>query len=104
MTALDWLFELFNYKIKKFLAVDYLRVTYFLSIVSICSSLGIYEYGIARPVDSSISLKVGLGLAGLIGGIIAILIVRIITEFLVAIFYIEEHLSQISKSDRLPLR
>jgi len=98
MTPLDWLFELFNYKIKKFFAVDYLRVTYLLSIVSVCTSLGIYEYGIARQLDSSISLKIALGLAGLLGGITAILIVRIIIEFLIAIFYIEEHLKHISDS------
>ena len=99
MSSIDWLLELFNWRIKKFLAVGYLRITFLLSVLSICVYLGIYEYGVSRPLDLTMDQKIGRGLGGLLGGIFLILIIRVITEFLIAIFYIEDHLVQIKNGN-----
>lgn len=100
MTNKDRFIELFNVKIRKFFAVSYLRFTYLLIILAVIFGIGIYEYLIARYFfDKNFVAKLGVGLLLPIAGILIIIIYRVIIEFFISIFYIENHLRAIREKN-----
>lgn len=108
MTNKDRFIELFNVKIRKFFAVSYLRFTYFLIVLAVIFGVGVYEYLIARYFfDNNFAAKIGVGFLIPIAGILIITIYRVIIEFFISIFYIENHLRTIrgktdADSDLIP--
>jgi hypothetical protein len=95
-TKENFLLSLFDWRVKKLLALQYFRVLYLFMLVLITGSVGLYEFYIAKYFDTSAPLKLLLGILTFIGGLVAILITRIIYEFYFAFFYIEKHLREIN--------
>lgn len=92
----NFILNLFDWRIKKLLALQYFRILYLITLVIITVSVGGYEFYIARYIDISVPLKLFLGISVFIGGLLVILLTRIIYEFYFAFFYIEKHLREIN--------
>jgi len=95
-TKENFILNLFDWRIKKLLALQYFRILYLITLVIITVSVGGYEFFIARYIDISALLKLLLGISVFIGGLLVILVTRIIYEFYFAFFYIEKHLREIN--------
>jgi hypothetical protein len=95
-TKENFILNLFDWRIKKLLALQYFRILYLIMLVIITVSVGGYEFYIARYIDISALLKIFLGISVFIGGLLVILLTRIIYEFYFAFFYIEKHLREIN--------
>jgi hypothetical protein len=95
-TKENFILNLFDWRIKKLLALQYFRILYLITLVIITVSVGGYEFFIARYIDISAPLKLFLGISVFIGGLLVILLTRIIYEFYFAFFYIEKHLREIN--------
>jgi hypothetical protein len=86
------LLELFNWRISRFLAIGYLRFFFLLSILGSIAGTGFYEYAVARSTTQTTGYKIGVGIAIPFVALIYLLILRVLIEFLISIFYIENHL------------
>ena len=91
------IFELFNWKITKFLAIKWLRAAYLITILAAIIMVGAYEWVIGNQSDASIGLRIAEGFGAFLGLMLLILYIRILIEFLISIFYIEDHLRAIAK-------
>jgi len=90
--SLDWLLELFNWKIKEFLSVGYLRMLFLLWILTTALVLGAVEYFIGNSDQYGMGIKFLLGILAIVGAVVANLLIRVAIEFQIAVFYIEGHL------------
>jgi hypothetical protein len=95
-TKENFILNLFDWRIKKLLALQYFRILYLIVLVMITVLVGGYEFYIAKYIDTSAPLKLLLGISAFIGGLVVILLTRIIYEFYFAFFYIEKHLREIN--------
>ena len=95
-TKENFILNLFDWRIKKLLALQYFRILYLIMLVIITVSVGGYEFYISRDLDIPVPLKLLLGRSAFIGGLLVILLTRIIYEFYFAFFYIEKHLREIN--------
>lgn len=95
-TKENFILNLFDWRIKKLLALQYFRILYLIMLVIITVSVGGYEFYISRYLDIPVPLKLLLGISAFIGGLLVILLTRIIYEFYFAFFYIEKHLREIN--------
>jgi hypothetical protein len=91
----NFILNLFDWRIKKLLALQYFRILYLITLVFVTLAVAIYEFYIARYLDISIPLKFLLGIGTAILGMVFILFIRIVYEFYFAFFYIEQHLRAI---------
>jgi hypothetical protein len=96
-TRENFVLSLFDWRIKKLLALQYFKVLYLFTLVLITGAVVMYEFYIARYVETSFILKLLMGLGTVVCGLLAILIVRIVYEFYFAFFYIEKHLREINQ-------
>lgn len=90
-------FKPVDWKIKKLVALQYFKVLYLISLIFISATVAFYEFYIAKYLDMALPLKFMLGIGTLLGGLLAILLIRIIYEFYFAFFYIEKHLREINR-------
>lgn len=95
MKSLDWLLELFNWKIKEFLSVGYLRLLFLIWLLSTAIVLGGVEYFIGNSDQYGLSVKLILGLLAIVFAVVTNLLIRVAIEFQIAVFYIEGHLRKI---------
>ena len=95
MKSLDWLLELFNWKIKEFLSVGYLRLLFLMWLLTTAIVLGGVEYFIGNSDQYGLSVKLILGLLAIVIAVVTNLLVRVAIEFQIAVFYIEGHLRKI---------
>ena len=95
-TKENFILNLFDWRIKKLLALQYFRILYLIMLVIITVSVGGYEFYISRYLDISVPFKLLLGISAFIGGLVVILLTRIVYEFYFAFFYIEKHLREIN--------
>jgi hypothetical protein len=93
------LFELFNWRIKKFLAVRWLRRIYLLTVLFSILGVGVAEWLIGRDSSISVATRLGQGIGIFVAVIILLLYIRILIEFLISIFYIENHLRSIANRE-----
>lgn len=93
----NFILSLFDWKIKKLVALQYFKVLYLISLIFITATVAFYEFYIAKYLDMALPLKFMLGVGTLLGGLLAILLIRIIYEFYFAFFYIEKHLREINR-------
>lgn|GEM_PF-6223317 len=91
--------ELFNFRISKFLAIGYIRAIYLLSILGSIVGVGLGEWAIWRAVGNDISYKIGAGVGLAIVILLYLLLVRVLMEFLISVFYIENHLRSLAGRD-----
>jgi Mn2+/Fe2+ NRAMP family transporter len=92
----NFILNLFDWRIKKLLALQYFKVLYLITLILITIAVVLYEFYIARYLGISASLKFLLGIGTVLGGLVAILFVRIVYEFYFAFFYIEKHLRELN--------
>lgn len=90
------LFELFNWRIRSFLAVGWLRFLYLFSILISILSIGILCWLVGNQQDVSIATRTLQGAGIFFGFLILLFYLRILIEFLISIFYIENHLRAIA--------
>ena len=103
MKSLDWLLELFNWKIKEFLSVGYLRLLFLMWLLTTAILLGGVEYFIGNSDQYGLSVKLILGLLAIVIAVVTNLLIRVAIEFQIAVFYIEGHLRKIeSKQSSTP--
>ena len=95
MKSLDWLLELFNWKIKEFLSVGYLRLLFLMWLLTTAIVLGGVEYFIGNSDQYGLSVKLILGLLAIVIAVVTNLLIRVAIEFQIAVFYIEGHLRKI---------
>ena len=95
MKSLDWLLELFNWKIKEFLSVGYLRLLFLMWLLTTAILLGGVEYFIGNSDQYGLSVKLILGLLAIVIAVVTNLLIRVAIEFQIAVFYIEGHLRKI---------
>jgi Mn2+/Fe2+ NRAMP family transporter len=93
----NFILNLFDWRIKKLLALQYFRILYLIAMILITLVVALYEFYIARYLGVSTPLKFLLGIGAIIGGLLSILFLRIIYEFYFAFFYIERHLRDINR-------
>ena len=93
----NFILNLFDWRIKKLLALQYFRILYLITMVLITLAVALYEFYIARYLGVSTPLKFLLGIGAIIGGLLSILFLRIIYEFYFAFFYIEKHFRDINR-------
>ena len=96
---MNHIFELFNWKITRFLSIKWLRIAYFITIVLVILLAGVYEWYLGRQTEIHIALRLGGGIGIILGLMLLVLYVRIAIEFLISIFYIENHLRAIANRD-----
>ena len=96
MKSLEWLLELFNWKIKEFLSVGYLRLLFLLWLLTTAIVLGVVEYLIGNSDQFGLGVKLALGLLAIVIAVAANLLVRVAIEFQIAVFYIEGHLRKLA--------
>lgn len=92
----NFILNLFDWRIKKLLALQYFKVLYLITLILITTTVVLYEFYIARYLEISAPLKFLLGVGTVLVALIVILFVRIIYEFYFAFFYIEKHLREIN--------
>lgn len=95
MKSLDWLLELFNWKIKEFLSVGYLRLLFLLWLLTTAFVLGGVEYFIGNSDQYGLGVKLILGLLAIVIAVVTNLLIRVAIEFQIAVFYIEGHLRKL---------
>ena len=93
----NFILNLFDWRIKKLLALQYFKVLYLITLILITTTVVLYEFYIARYLEISAPLKFLLGAGTVLVALIVILFVRIIYEFYFAFFYIEKHLREINR-------
>lgn len=93
----NFILNLFDWRIKKLLALQYFKVLYLITLIIITTTVVLYEFYIARYLEISAPLKFLLGVGTVLVALIVILFVRIIYEFYFAFFYIEKHLREINR-------
>ncbi len=93
----NFILNLFDWRIKKLLALQYFKVLYLITLILITTTVVLYEFYIARYLEISAPLKFLLGVGTVLVALIVILFVRIIYEFYFAFFYIEKHLREINR-------
>lgn len=93
----NFILNLFDWRIKKLLALQYFKVLYLITLILITTTVVLYEFYIARYLGISAPLKFLLGVGTVLVALIVILFVRIIYEFYFAFFYIEKHLREINR-------
>lgn len=93
----NFILNLFDWRIKKLLALQYFKVLYLITLILITTTVVLYEFYIARYLEISAPLKFLLGVGTVLVALIVILFVRIIYEFYFAFFYIEKHLREIDR-------
>lgn len=93
----NFILNLFDWRIKKLLALQYFKVLYLITLILITITVVLYEFYIARYLEISAPLKFLLGVGTVLVALIVILFVRIIYEFYFAFFYIEKHLREINR-------
>ena len=93
----NFILNLFDWRIKKLLALQYFKVLYLITLILITTTVVLYEFYIARYLEISAPLKFLLGVGTILVALIVILFVRIIYEFYFAFFYIEKHLREINR-------
>jgi len=95
LKSLDWLLELFNWKIKEFLSVGYLRLLFLLWLLTTALVLGVVEYLIGNSDQYGLGVKLVLGILAIVGTVVTNFLIRVAIEFQIAVFYIEGHLRKI---------
>ena len=96
-SSTNFIVNLFDWRIKKLLALQYFKAIYLFCLIFITLGVIILEFYIARYLEVSILLKFLVGVGTILGSFILILIIRIMYEFYFAFFYIEEHLRDIRR-------
>jgi Domain of unknown function (DUF4282) len=91
--------ELFNFRISKFLAIGYIRAIYLLSILGSIVGVGIGTWAIWRVVGNDFAYKVGATIGLSIVVLLYLLLIRVFMEFLISVFYIENHLRSLAGRD-----
>ena len=77
----NFILNLFDWRIKKLLALQYFKVLYLITLILITTTVVLYEFYIARYLEISAPLKFLLGVGTVLVALIVILFVRIIYEF-----------------------
>ena len=93
----NFIISLFDWRIKKLLALQYFKVLYLFILIFTSLIVVIAEFYIARFLDFSVWIKLLLGVLAILGGLLSILFARITYEFYFAFFYIESHLRDINR-------
>ena len=91
--------ELFNFRISRFLAIGYIRAIYFISILGSILAAGFGEWAIWRVEGDSGIYKLVESIALPLIILLYLLLIRVLMEFFISVFYIENHLRSMAGRD-----